>query len=59
MAIITFTIKASSIIWKGGGKLEDLIDEMPPALFGAGLGIVLLLALFAFGAGKKKGKARV
>ena len=53
-ALITFTIKSSSIIWKAGDKIEDLIEELPPALVGLGIGLVLLLALFALGGRKKE-----
>ena len=56
-ALITFTIKSSSIIWKAGGKIEDLLEELPGALVGLGIGLVLLLALAAFG-GRKKEKAK-
>lgn len=56
-ALMTFAIKATSIVWKAGGKIEDLIEELPPlALAGIGIGLVLLLALAAFG-GKRKEKA--
>ena len=55
-ALMTFTIKASAIVWKGGQKIEDLIEELPPAaVAGLGIGLVLLLALAAFG-GKREEK---
>ena len=58
VAIIAFTIKAVKIIWKAGGKVEDFVEEAPPALIaGAGLGIALLLLLFAVGTGRKKESA--
>lgn len=53
VAAVTFTIKSTSIVWKAGQKIEDLIEELPPILIGAGLGILLLLLLFA-GTGRKK-----
>ncbi|MBA7621327.1 hypothetical protein ES703_28687 [subsurface metagenome] len=54
-ALITFTIKASSIIWKAGGKIEDLIEGLPPVAVGLGVGIIVLLLLLAMG--QRKGKA--
>ncbi|GAI67891.1 unnamed protein product [marine sediment metagenome] len=57
VAAITFTIKAVKIIWKAGGKVEDFIEEAPPALIAGGLGIALLLLLFAAGTGRKKESA--
>ncbi|MBA7515801.1 hypothetical protein ES705_07844 [subsurface metagenome] len=54
VAAVTFTIKSTSIIWKAGQKIEDLIEEVPPVLVGAGIGIALLLLLVALGTGKKK-----
>jgi ribosomal protein L18E len=58
VAAITFTIKAVNIIWKAGGKVEDFIEEAPPALItGLGLGIALLALLFVVGTGRKKESA--
>ncbi|MBA7591617.1 hypothetical protein ES708_33777 [subsurface metagenome] len=54
VAAITFTIKSISIIWKAGGKVEDFVEELPPVAVAAGLGILLLLVLFAAGTGRKK-----
>ncbi len=55
VAAITFTIKAVKIIWKAGGKVEDFIEELPPALVaGLGAGIAVLVLLLALGAGRKK-----
>ena len=54
VAIITFTIKSTSIVWKAGQKIEDLLEELPPVLIGAGIGIALLLLLVALGTGRKK-----
>lgn len=56
VAAITFTIKSSSIIWKAGQKIEDLIEEIPPVLFGLGAGLLIIIALAAFGGrrGKKE-----
>lgn len=45
VALITFTIKAVSIIWKAGQSLEDVIEEVPPALVGLGAGLLILLLL--------------
>ncbi|MBA7494218.1 hypothetical protein ES702_04792 [subsurface metagenome] len=54
-AIVAFTIKSTSIIWKAGDKIEDFVEEAPPALIaGLGIGIALLLLLFAVGTGRKK-----
>ncbi len=55
VAAITFTIKAVKIVWKAGQKIEDFIEEAPPALIaglGAGLGILILL--LALGTGRRK-----
>ncbi|GAJ12818.1 unnamed protein product, partial [marine sediment metagenome] len=52
-AIITFTIKSVSIIWKAGDKIEDLVEALPPALVGLGAGLFIILILFALG-GKKE-----
>lgn len=55
VAAITFTIKAVKIIWKAGDKVEDFVEEAPPALIaGLGAGIAILLLLLAFGTGRKK-----
>ena len=54
-AIITFTIKAIKIVWKAGGKIEDLVEEAPPALVGLGAGLFIILILFALG-GRKEPK---
>ncbi|GAI68342.1 unnamed protein product [marine sediment metagenome] len=53
-AIITFTIKAVSIIWKGGGKIEDIVEEAPAALVGLGAGLLVILLLVALGGKKEK-----
>jgi len=53
VAAITFMIKSTSIIWKAGGKIEDLIEELPPALVGLGAGLLILLLAFTLG-GKKE-----
>ncbi|MBA7644655.1 hypothetical protein ES703_52399 [subsurface metagenome] len=55
-AIVAFTIKGVSIVWKAGGKIEDLVEEMPPALVGLGAGLLIIVALFALG-GRKKPEA--
>ncbi|MBA7529934.1 hypothetical protein ES705_22133 [subsurface metagenome] len=52
-AIVAFTIKSTSIIWKAGDKIEDLVEEMPPALVGLGAGLLIIVALFALGGRKK------
>ncbi|MBA7477224.1 hypothetical protein ES707_12626 [subsurface metagenome] len=52
-AIVAFTIKSTSIIWKAGDKIEDLIEEAPPALVGLGAGLLIILALFALGGRKE------
>jgi len=58
VAAITFTIKAVKIIWKAGGKVEDFIEEAPPALIaGLGMGIGILILLLALGTGRKKESA--
>ncbi len=58
VAAITFTIKGVNIIWKAGGKVEDFIEEAPPALIaGLGMGIALLLLLFVAGTSRKKESA--
>ena len=54
VAAITFTIKSSSIVWKAGQKIEDLIEELPPLVFGLGAGLLLIVALMAFGGRKRK-----
>ncbi len=55
VAIITFTIKSTSIIWKAGQKIEDFLEEAPPALIaGLGAGIAVLILLLALGTGRKK-----
>ncbi|MBA7479250.1 hypothetical protein ES707_14684 [subsurface metagenome] len=54
VAAVTFTIKATSIIWKAGGKMEDVIEEAPAVLVGLGAGIAILILLLALGTGKKK-----
>lgn len=54
LAIVTFTIKAVPIIWKAGGKIEDLVEAAPPALVGLGAGLLLILALVAFSGKKEK-----
>ena len=56
-ALITFTIKSTSIIWRAGQKIEEAIEEAPPALIaGIGAGLLVLVALVAFGTrrGEKK-----
>jgi len=54
VAAITFTIKATSIVWKAGGKLEDLIEELPPVLVGLGAAILVLLLVVGLGGKKEK-----
>ncbi len=55
VAAVTFTIKSTSIIWKAGDKVEEFIEEAPPALIaGLGMGIAVLLVLLALGTGRKK-----
>jgi len=55
VAAIVLTIKTVNIIWKAGGKVEDFIEEAPPAVIaGIGAGIAVLLLLVAFGTGRKK-----
>ena len=51
--ITAFAIKSSSIIWKAGDKIEDLIEAAPPGLVGLGAGLFIILILFALG-GKKE-----
>ena len=53
--IIAFTVKAVSITWIAGGKIEELIEAAPPALVGLGLGLLVIGLLFALG-GRKKGQ---
>ena len=53
-AIIAFTIKAVKIVWKAGDKIEDLVEELPPALVGLGAGLFIILILFALGGRKKE-----
>ena len=52
-AIVAFTIKAVKIIWKAGDKIEDLVEEAPPALVGLGAGLLIIGLLFALGGRKK------
>ena len=54
--IVAFTIKSVSITWKAGDKIEDLIEGLPPALVGLGVGLLLIVALVALG-GRKKERA--
>ena len=54
VAGITFLIKSTSIIWKAGGKIEELIEEAPPALVGLGAGLAVLFLLLALGVGRRK-----
>jgi len=54
VAAVTFTIKSTSIVWKAGQKIEDLIEELPPVLVGLGAGIAILILLLALGTGRKK-----
>ena len=53
-AIVAFTIKAVKIVWKAGGKIEDLVEEAPAALVGLGAGLFIILILFALGGRKKE-----
>ena len=55
-AIVAFTIKSVGIVWKAGDKIEDLVEELPPALVGLGAGLLIIVALFALG-GRKKPEA--
>ncbi|GAJ20557.1 unnamed protein product, partial [marine sediment metagenome] len=54
-SIVAFTIKAVKIVWKAGGKIEDFVEEVPPALAGLGAGLFIILLLFALG-GQRKGE---
>ncbi|MBA7507442.1 hypothetical protein ES706_06161 [subsurface metagenome] len=53
-AIVAFAIKGVSIVWKAGDKIEDLVEELPPALVGLGAGLLIIVALFALGGRKKE-----
>ncbi|MBA7542270.1 hypothetical protein ES705_34590 [subsurface metagenome] len=52
-AIVAFTIKSTSIIWKAGDKIEDLIEEAEPWAVGLGAGLLIIVALFALGGRKE------
>jgi len=53
--IVAFTIKAVQITWKAGDKIEDFVEEAPPALIaGLGVGLAVILLLFALGGRKKE-----
>lgn len=52
-AIIAFTIKAVKIVWKAGGKIEELVEAAPAALVGLGAGLFIILILFALGGRKE------
>ncbi|MBA7650255.1 hypothetical protein ES703_58058 [subsurface metagenome] len=51
--LVAFTIKAVSITWKAGGKIEDLVEEAEPWAVGLGAGLLIILALFALGGRKE------
>ncbi|MBA7546980.1 hypothetical protein ES705_39382 [subsurface metagenome] len=55
---MAFTIKATSIVWKAGDKIEDLVEDLPPiAVAGLGLGLLLIVVLLMMGGFKKKESA--
>ncbi|MBA7512104.1 hypothetical protein ES705_04105 [subsurface metagenome] len=51
--LVAFTIKAVAITWKAGGKIEDLVEAAPPGLVGLGVGLAIILLLFALGGRKE------
>ncbi|GAI68613.1 unnamed protein product [marine sediment metagenome] len=52
--LVAFTIKAVSITWKAGDKIEELVEEAEPWAVGLGAGLAIILLLFALGGRKKE-----